>query len=105
MNVAINVDLRRIRRQKKTGEPGPVHLCLNGRPVGFKPGALQCASAVSIRNHESGFDIVSVAEWQAKPCGACIAALDSRVASNDPQSRKPLADKTEDATPPQIAAG
>ena len=105
MNVAINVDLRRIRRQKKTGDPGRVHLCLNGRPVGFKPGAVECASAVSIRNHESGFDIVSVAEWQAKPCGACIAALDSRVASDDPRSRKPLANKIEDETSPQIAAG
>ncbi len=105
MNVAINVDLRRIRRQKKTGEPGPVHLCLNGRPVGFKPGALQCASAVSIRNHESGFDIVSVAEWQAKPCDACVAALDSRVASYDPQSRKRLSNKTEDGDATAIAAG
>ncbi|MFL5738390.1 MAG: hypothetical protein ACJ76P_13830 [Actinomycetota bacterium] len=93
MNVAINVDLRRIRRQKKTGDPGPVHLCLNGRPVGFKPGAQQCASAVSIRNHESGFDIVSVADWFEKPCRACAAALDSRVASSDAEDNQPVAVK------------
>jgi hypothetical protein len=98
MNVAINVDLRRIRRDK-TGEPGTVHLCLNGRPLGFKGGELECRSAEFIRTHESGFDIGSVADWSAKPCRACVAALDSRVATYDPRTRKPVAVKTGNVAP------